>query len=262
MRAPGNGDEGDSHGEDDHRDDCEGYQVFSADAQRIAEEDRRQVAGERVGLRDQDHAQAQHPHEQEADAGVLGESGLAVDEVDAPDHHNGSEHRADEDVEVEDDGDGDARDDTMHQGVAEEGHPRITTQVPTRDKARAARTPARRGPLLEGQLEGLLNQSITPTLPGSSQRLRDSPGIGQEHLGQCLRPRSRRAQGLGEQLDDFNIIAQLGGHRIGEGRRLVVSAKIDLVPDCSMTSTSARSAEEGSASVEPPGITTPSTSNP
>ena len=54
-----------------------------------------EVGAERRRAGDEDHAQGQHPDEQQPDRGVLAEAGAPPDEADAADHHrlrHGGEH--------------------------------------------------------------------------------------------------------------------------------------------------------------------------
>ena len=74
-------------------------------------------------LRDEDHAEAEHADEEQADPGVLGEGRLPVDQVDAPDHHKCRDRRTDQRVEADEDGEGDPRDHAVDQRITEERHP-------------------------------------------------------------------------------------------------------------------------------------------
>ena len=57
--------------------------VGPRDAEHVAEQEALDVGGERPALGDDDHAERQHPDEEQPDARVLAEPGAAVHEADA-----------------------------------------------------------------------------------------------------------------------------------------------------------------------------------
>ena len=96
--------------------------IVRRDPEGIAEQDSGQRPRIGRGPGDENHAESQHSHEEQPDAGVLREGGLAVDEVDAEDHDGGGQAGSDHDVEVEQYRQRDAGDDAVDEGIAEERH--------------------------------------------------------------------------------------------------------------------------------------------
>ena len=96
-------------------------EVALGDAGDRAEEHAGEIAhiGARLAGHD-DHGKRQHPDEQQTDGGVLGERGVPAQQVDAAHHAQCRDERAQGDVPSEHEGDGDAREHAVRQGVTEE----------------------------------------------------------------------------------------------------------------------------------------------
>ena len=91
-----------------------------------------------------------------------------MDEVDPEDHHGRGDGRPDEHVEIQQDGQGDAGNDAVDEGVTEEGH--APNDHPGADECQrnGRQRPADEGALLEGELEwcGQPVHAVTTLLRG------------------------------------------------------------------------------------------------
>ena len=122
-------------------------------AEHVAEEDRREASAVRRRLRNENHAKAEHADEQQPNAGVLREGCLAVDEVDAPDHHQCSNRRPEQGIEADQDGEGDARDHAVDECVSEERHPPDHHPGANDGRRDGGEGPGQQRPLLKRQFE-------------------------------------------------------------------------------------------------------------
>ena len=107
-------------GRDRHRGRQLDGDVRPRDAEHLAEEDARQVAGERVGPRHDDHAEGQHPDEEQADGRVARQPRVAAHEGDPADHHGRPDEGAADAGQAEQQRAGDAGQHPVRQGVADE----------------------------------------------------------------------------------------------------------------------------------------------
>ena len=162
------------HGGHQHHDDhaCLPAQVGGRHPQRVPEQDGGQAAGVGAAPGDDDDPERQHPDEQQSDAGVLLEQGGPVHVVDPGDHDDGRHGRAEVDVEVQHDGQGDAGQHPVDEGVPEEAHPPQHQPDPDDGGHQRREQPAEEGSLLEAQEEGLDPPLHTVILPVSPARRR------------------------------------------------------------------------------------------
>jgi len=98
-------------------------QVAAGHAQHVAEEERGEVARERAALRQDDHAQGEHPDEQQPDRGVLAEGAAPLHEVHPADHHHRAQQGAQRQVEARQRGQRQAGQHAVGQRVAHERQP-------------------------------------------------------------------------------------------------------------------------------------------
>ena len=105
----------------DHKGDDAEADLVAAHAEYITEKKAGEVAGEgRLAAEDHD-AECEHPDEEQADAGVVRKACGAVDQVDAADHHECADERAQCQVEAPDRGECDTGKHTVSERITEEG---------------------------------------------------------------------------------------------------------------------------------------------
>ena len=131
-------DRGDTYHEGEDR---QHHEIAGGDTEGVTEEDRRDVPDIRGRTRGEDHAEAKHAHKEQADARVLGEGRLPMDEVDPDQHQRGGTEGTEHHVEVE-----------------------------QRERDRGERAADQR-PLLEGKRERIEEPVHAMTLPVRSQVL-------------------------------------------------------------------------------------------
>ena len=134
------------------------------------------------------HGGAQEADEQDADRGVVGERRCGADDVDAGDHRQGGDERADRRVVAEHEGDGDAGQHAVGEGVAEEAH--AAQHDPRADQRRAHGREQHRPQRRAHEL--VVGERRDPPRPrvGEEASRRASRPSGQ--LGECARRRWRR----------------------------------------------------------------------
>ena len=162
--------DGHRHQRDDE-DDRRQPQVGGVDAEDVAEEERRQVAGVGVLAADDDHAEGEHADEQQADAGVVGQAGRAVHEVDAADHDHGADHRPEGKVEPPDRGEGDAGQHAVGERLAEECQPAHDDPRADERRRRRGEQPAGERPLGDAGREGVGDEVDQRSAPATRSAL-------------------------------------------------------------------------------------------
>ena len=110
---------------DHHNNDCEDSllpELLDGDPEDITEQNGRERTEVGVHLRDDGHAEGQHADEQESDRGVLTQLAAPRDGFDQQDHDEGGHRCSEERIYPQNNGGRYARNNPMHEGIAEEAH--------------------------------------------------------------------------------------------------------------------------------------------
>ncbi len=161
-------------------------QIRRSNAEDVAEQEGSEAGRERGQPRDDDHAQGQHPDEQETDGGVLPQAGLAVDECNACNHDERTGDRAEGQVEPQDERNAMPGRTPWASASPMKAMPRMTTQVPMSDEVTAASRPPRSACCMKWTENGSVNHSITVVRSEHRRSARRSCGA----CRRTCRPRS------------------------------------------------------------------------
>lgn len=154
------------HGDEQRHQQCPAQyeQVLLADGEDVAEQDAGQVHGEGLRTRHDDHTDREHADEEQADAGVLGESRGAPERGDARGHDGSAGHRSQQQVAAEQGGQRHPGSSPCDMASPRKAIPLSTTQVPARAQMADTRMPPHKALCTNVTSNGAVNQSMRRTL--------------------------------------------------------------------------------------------------